>query len=125
MNAFQFVEHKITLAKILSIVVSGFKKESDDKWHPFGLALGFDLHQLKTIENIEHTHNYVRAVLELRYQDQTITWEPVAKALKVIQLKKLAKELEHSFQEPDDGKKTNDMFYNIVSSLFQTQCQLN
>lgn len=98
-----FAENSITLAKILSVVVSGFKKESDDKWHPFGLALGLNYHQLKTIENTEHTHNYVRVVLHLRYQSHTTTWEPVAKALKDIGLKKLAKDLEYFFTNTEEG----------------------
>lgn len=124
MNALHLVEHNITLAKISSVVVSGFKKENDDKWHPFGLALGLNLHQLKMIETTECTHNYVRAVLHSwYYQNQTTTWEPVVEALKVIELKKLANELENSFKKPDDGKKTDDMFY--VLSLFQAQYQLN
>lgn len=112
-----FAENSITLAKILSVVVSGFKKESDDKWHPFGLALGLNYHQLKTIENTEHTHNYVRAVLHLRYQSHTTTWEPVAKALKDIELKKLAKDLEHSFTNTEEDSTTETMPSEITNQL--------
>ena len=117
MKTLSFAENSITLAKILSIVVSGFKKESDDKWHPFGLALGLNFYQLETIEKKEHTHNYVRAVLHLRYQNHTITWEPVAKALKDIELKKLAKDLEHSFTNTEEGSTTETMPAEVTNQL--------
>ena len=85
--------------KILTITADTFC--SSGKWFVFGLELGLKVSQLHKIESQFSTSTQFarEALLLWRSENMAASWEPVANALKSVQLNSLALQLEHQFKE--------------------------
>ena len=79
---------------------------TDNKWFNFGYNLGLKVQQLQKIEDHYHHPNYktpetqcTREVVFLwRKHNKTASWEPIANALRRINLSKIAEKLEDQFK---------------------------
>lgn len=89
--------------KILTVTADTFSNSHSggSKWFVFGLKLGLKVSQLHKIELQYNTSTQFarEALLLWRSENMEASWEPVANALKSVQLNSVALQLEHQFKE--------------------------
>lgn len=96
------------LEESLIIVTEAFKEEctnenTQNSWYHFGSFLKLRYHELNRIE-IKHTEVVQCArnvIFEWRSQNKKASWEPVAEALRSINLNTLANQFESHMKQED------------------------